>query len=74
VVITTITSKGQTTIPNSIRNGWKTREVYWERQSDGSAVVRPVAGIMSLFGAAQNRAPRDAAEKTKAREAMGKKS
>jgi len=74
MVITLITSKGQTTIPNSIRNDWKTREVYWERQSDGSAVVRPVAGIMTLFGAAQNRVPRDAAEKTKARESMGKKS
>ena len=74
MVMTTITSKGQTTIPATIRSSWKTREVYWERQPDGSAVVRPVAGIMSLFGAAQNRVPRDAAEKTKAREAMGRKS
>ena len=73
MVITMITSKGQTTIPGTIRKFWKTREVYWERQSDGSAVVRPVADVMSLFGAAQNRVPRDAAEKAKAREAMGKK-
>jgi len=69
-----ITSKGQTTIPVAIRQDWKTHEVYWEQQPDGSAVVRPVAGIMSLFGAARNRTPRDTAEKTRAREAMGKKS
>lgn len=73
MVITSVTSKGQTTIPGEIRKHWNVREVVWEFCADGSAKVRPVPDVMSLFGAAGDGRPKDANEKTRARVAMGTK-
>lgn len=67
MVKTHISSKGQTTIPAKIRARWKSTEVTWEELPDGSAQVRPVADIMSLFGSAATKQPRDPKEKSKAR-------
>ncbi len=73
MVKTSITSKGQTTVPVELRRIWKTAEVVWETCEDGSARVRPVPDVMSLFGAANDGRPRDPEEKRKAREAMGRR-
>ncbi|HXC02235.1 MAG TPA: hypothetical protein VNU49_06250 [Opitutaceae bacterium] len=73
MVKTLITSKGQTTVPVELRRIWKTAEVVWETCKDGSARVRPVPDVMSLFGAANDGTPRDPEEKRKAREAMGRR-
>ncbi len=60
-------------MPSELRRIWKTSEVLWEACEDGSARVRPVLDALSLFGAAGDGKPRDPAEKTKAREAMGRR-
>jgi bifunctional DNA-binding transcriptional regulator/antitoxin component of YhaV-PrlF toxin-antitoxin module len=72
MVRTQITSKGQTTVPGFIRKQWKTRAVIWESCPDGSARVRPLPDVMSLYGAASSPLPRDPDEKEKGREAWGK--
>ena len=71
MVKTSITSKGQTTIPVEIRRLWHTSEVIWETCDDGSARVRPLPDVLSLFGSASSAIPRDPAEKRKARAAIG---
>jgi bifunctional DNA-binding transcriptional regulator/antitoxin component of YhaV-PrlF toxin-antitoxin module len=72
MVRTTITSKGQTTIPIEIRKKWKTSHVVWEACPDGSARIRPVADIMSVSGIFNDGTPPDPKEKEKARTAMGR--
>ena len=67
MVKTLISSKGQTTIPAKYRSRWKSTQVVWEDMPDGSALVRPVPDIMSLFGSAKSAPLRDPGEKTKAR-------
>jgi bifunctional DNA-binding transcriptional regulator/antitoxin component of YhaV-PrlF toxin-antitoxin module len=67
MVKTHISSKGQTTIPAKFRARWKSVEVVWEDMPDGSAQVRPVPDIMSLFGSAHSSQGRDSDEKNKAR-------
>ncbi len=69
MVKTQISSKGQTTIPAKYRARWKSVEVVWEDLPDGSALVRPVPDIMSLFGSAGSTPARDPLEKSKARSA-----
>ena len=46
--------------------------MLWASCADGSARVRPVPDVMALFGVAHDGKPKDPAEKTKAREAMGR--
>jgi len=72
VVRTFITSKGQTTVPVEFRRAWKSDELLWEANEDGSVRVRPAPDIMKLFGAARSAVPRDPAEKTRARELIGR--
>jgi hypothetical protein len=67
MVKTRISSKGQTTIPAKFRARWKSVEVVWEDLPDGSAQVRPVPDIMSLFGSAHTGQARDPGEKSNAR-------
>jgi bifunctional DNA-binding transcriptional regulator/antitoxin component of YhaV-PrlF toxin-antitoxin module len=74
MVKTQISSKGQTTIPAKYRARWKSAEVVWEDQPDGSALVRPVPDIMSLFGSAGTAQARDPEEKSKARSAWAAQS
>jgi len=67
-----ISSKGQTTIPAIFRRRWKTSEVLWEANPDGTARVSPTPDLMSLYGSAADGKPRDPHEKVRARKEMGK--
>ena len=69
MVKTHISSKGQTTIPLHFRTRWKSTEVVWQEMPDGSASVRPIPDIMSLFGSAHTSQPRDPNEKDTSRAA-----
>lgn len=71
----TITEKFQTTIPLEVRQALKLvprQRVSYEVRPDGSAVIRPVAGLDELFGSVKfNRAAASAREeKQAAREAI----
>lgn len=70
MVRTRITSKGQTTIPSTFRKRWKTSQVWWESNPDGSAVVRPVPDAMALFGIAGDGKGKDPREKERAEEGI----
>ncbi len=70
MVKTFFSRKGQTTIPAEFRRRWKTSRILWQSNPDGSAVVRPVPTVSSLFGIANNGKPRDPLEMKKAREAI----
>ena len=74
MVKTQVSSKGQTTIPARYRARWKSAEVVWEDLPDGSALVRPVPDIMSLFGSAHSAQLRDSKEKATARSAWAAQS
>ena len=73
MVKTRISSKGQTTIPYEIRKKWKTSQVLWEVNPDGTARVSPTPDLMSLLGSAADGKPRDPDEKKKARQEMGRR-
>ncbi|MDX6767449.1 MAG: hypothetical protein SFU85_11740 [Candidatus Methylacidiphilales bacterium] len=70
--MTSITSKGQTTVPRKFRKQWNSRTVIWESCPDGSARVRPAPHLKDLFGSAKTQTPRDPKEKIKARNAWGR--
>jgi len=72
MVRTTISSKGQTTIPREFIKLWRTSRVLWRRNPDGSARVSPAPDIMSLLGSASDGKPRDPDEKEKARRELGR--
>ena len=72
MVKTKISSKGQTTIPKKFLNLWKTSQVLWDLNPDGTARVAPTPNIMSLLGSAANDTPRDPNEKKKARHEIGR--
>ena len=49
----TITHKGQTTVPKAVRDalGMKPRQrLQWDLAADGSAIVRPEPSALALFG------------------------
>jgi hypothetical protein len=72
MVKTKISSKGQTTIPRKFLKLWKTSQVLWDLNPDGTARVAPTPDIMSLLGSAANSTSRDPNEKRKIREAIGR--
>jgi bifunctional DNA-binding transcriptional regulator/antitoxin component of YhaV-PrlF toxin-antitoxin module len=72
MVKTKVSSKGQTTIPRKILKLWRTSQVLWDLNADGSARVAPTPDIMSLLGSAATRASRDPNEKKKIRDAIGR--
>jgi len=72
MVKTSVSSKGQTTIPRHILKAWKTSHVIWDVNPDGSARVSPIPDIMSLLGSAASGISREPEEKHKARESMGR--
>ena len=72
MVKTSISSKGQTTIPREFIKRWRTSKVWWRRNPDGSARVSPAPDIMSLLGSASDGKPRDPDEKKKARREIGR--
>jgi len=67
MVKTLISSKGRTTIQAKDRTRGKSTQGIWEDLPDGSALVRPVPDILSLFGSASSAQLRDPNEKAKAR-------
>lgn len=49
----TLTDKGQTTVPAEVREALKIKprqQLAWEIQGDGSVVVRPQPSALGLFG------------------------
>jgi bifunctional DNA-binding transcriptional regulator/antitoxin component of YhaV-PrlF toxin-antitoxin module len=75
--ISTLTEKGQTTVPQKIRQALKIKahqRLCWSVRGDGSVVVRPQPGAASLFGslASSKRFPGRAAERDAAGRAAGK--
>jgi len=60
MLISTLTDKGQTTVPQEIRQalGVAARQrLVWEARNDGSAVVRPVPSVMELAGSLKSDVP-----------------
>lgn len=70
MVKTRISSKGQTTIPIELRKEWKSSRLIWTVNADGSALVRPVPDVMSLYGKAGNSIKKKAHEFAEAEEAI----
>lgn len=53
MAISTLTDKGQTTVPHEIRQALKVKprqRLSWSLNEDGSAVVRPQESALGLFG------------------------
>jgi len=71
MVKTRVSSKGQTTIPKRFLKMWKTDQVLWDLNPDGTARVSPQPDIMSLLGSAGDGKPPVTDEKRKARAAIG---
>lgn len=49
----TLTAKGQTTVPKELRDLWKLSpgaKVKWFIHPDGSAVIRPIHSVSALKG------------------------
>ena len=72
----TITSRGQLTLPVSIRRALKLgvkRKVRVAITDEGMVTMRPLPDVMSFFGKLKNDVPFDPHEKGKARQAMGKR-
>jgi bifunctional DNA-binding transcriptional regulator/antitoxin component of YhaV-PrlF toxin-antitoxin module len=74
MVRTQVTSKGQTTIPSTFRKRWNTSQVFWESNPDGSALVRPVPDVRTLFGIAGDGKSKDCREKEKAEQGIAEDS
>jgi len=53
MAISTLTNKGQTTVPQEIREALKVKprqRLAWSVQGDGAALVRPQGSALDLFG------------------------
>jgi hypothetical protein len=72
MVKTRISSKGQTTVPRRFLKIWKTTQVLWDLNPDGTARVSPAPDIMSLLGSAADGRPPVPDEKRKSRAALGR--
>jgi hypothetical protein len=72
MVKTSISSKGQTTIPRRFLKVWKTSQVLWDWNSDGTARVSPTPDIMSLLGSAADGKACGHDEKPKTKSAIGR--
>jgi hypothetical protein len=51
---------------------WKTSQVLWDLNPDGTARVSPTPDIMSLLGSAGDGRPPGAGEKKRTRSAIGR--
>ena len=68
MAISTLTDKGQTTVPREIREALKVKprqRLSWTLREDGTAVVRPQPSALDLFGSLKSpkRFPGRAAER-----------
>ena len=73
MAISTVTEKGQTTVPQEVREALKVgprQRLIWSVQDDGSAIVRPQGSALDLFASLKShkKFPGRAAE----REAVGR--
>ena len=60
MVTSTLTDKGQTTVPREIREALALRprqRLVWETRKDGSAVIRPLPTVMELAGCLKSDVP-----------------
>jgi AbrB family looped-hinge helix DNA binding protein len=58
MIESTVTDKGQTTVPKEVRDalGIKPRQrLQWDLAEDGKAVVRPEPSALALFGSLKSR-------------------
>jgi len=72
MVKTRISSKGQTTIPRRFLKLWKTSQVLWDLNPDGTARVSPTPDIMALMGSVAEGGLHGYDEKNKTRAAIGR--
>ena len=72
MVKTRVSGKGQTTIPRHFLKLWKTSQVIWDLNPDGTARVSPQPDIMTLMGSVAEGGPSETAEMSNARAAIGK--
>ena len=68
MAISTVTDKGQTTVPQEIRTALKIKprhRLAWSLAEDGSAIVRPQESALKLFGSLKSpkKSPGRAAER-----------
>jgi antitoxin PrlF len=60
MVTSTLTDKGQTTVPQEIREAMGAlprQRLVWEARKDGSAVVRTMPSVMELAGSLKTEVP-----------------
>jgi bifunctional DNA-binding transcriptional regulator/antitoxin component of YhaV-PrlF toxin-antitoxin module len=60
MITSTLTDKGQTTVPQEIREAMGAaprQRLVWEAQKDGSAVVRLMPSVMELAGSLKSEVP-----------------
>ena len=72
----TITTRGQLTLPASIRRALRVgvkRKVRLELTPPDTVTLRPLPDVTSFYGALRGGAPYQAQEKRKAREALGRR-
>ena len=74
----TLTDKGQTTVPLEVREALNVKprqKLTWTVGADGSATVRPVASALELFGSLKSgkKFPGRAAEREKAARALSRR-
>ena len=77
MAVSKLTDKGQTTVPQEIRDALKVKprqRLTWELQEDRSAVVRPQASALELFGSLKSpkKFPGRAGEREAVSRAVGK--
>ena len=74
----TLTDKGQTTVPQEIRDALKVKprqRLSWSLREDGTAVVRPQPSALDLFGSLKSakKFPGRAAERAEVTRAVGRR-
>ena len=77
MAISPLTDRGQTTVPQEIRDALKVRprqRLSWSLRADGTAVVRPQPSALDLFGSLKSRKkfPGRAAEREAVAQAAGR--
>jgi bifunctional DNA-binding transcriptional regulator/antitoxin component of YhaV-PrlF toxin-antitoxin module len=77
MAISTLTDKGQTTVPQEIREALKVKprqRLSWSAREDGTAIVRPQPSAVHLFGSLKTRKkfPGRAAEREAVARAIGR--
>jgi len=77
MAISTLTAKGQTTVPQEIRDALKVKprqRLTWSLREDGAVVVRPQRSALDLFGSLKSpkKFPGRAAERDAVARAVGR--